>query len=80
MYVSPVLAEALLEVVPELGAKPADVHALLREQYRNSPDITDDEFRSAAADVLTSSPPRLESCRSHFWFSMSSSKLSVTAR
>lgn len=52
MYVSPALAEALLEVAPQLGTKPADVHALLREQYPNVPDVSDDEFRGTMAEVL----------------------------
>ena len=52
MYISPAIASALLEVSPELGAKPADVHALLREQYPNTSDITDDDFRSTMTEVL----------------------------
>lgn len=52
MYVSPALANALLEVAPQLGAKAADVHALLREQYPNATDVTDDDFRSTMAEVL----------------------------
>ena len=51
MYVSQALANALLEVAPGLGSKAADVHALLREQYPNASDITDDDFRSTMAEV-----------------------------
>ena len=53
MYISPVIASALLEVSPELGVKPADVHALLREQYPNTSDVSDDEFRFVLTKVLS---------------------------
>lgn len=52
MYISPAIASALLEVSPDLGAKPADVHALLRAQYPNTSDVTDDDFRSIMTEVL----------------------------
>lgn len=53
MYVSPVLAEALLEVIPGLAASPSDVRTLLREQYPNVSDISDSDLHSAIADVLS---------------------------
>ena len=53
MYVSPVLADSLLEVIPGLASGPSDVHSLLREQYRNVPDISDSDLHSAITDVLS---------------------------
>ena len=52
MYVSPVLAESLLEVIPGLASSTSDVRALLREQYPNVLDISDVEMHSAISDVL----------------------------
>lgn len=53
MYVSPVLAETLLEVVPSLASSPPDVRTLLREQFPNVSDISDSDLHSAIADVLS---------------------------
>ena len=53
MYVSPVLAESLLEVIPGLASGPSEVRTLLREQYPNLTDISDSELHSAVADVLS---------------------------
>ena len=53
MYVSPVLAESLLEVIPGLASSPPDVRTLLREQYPNVPDISDSDLHSAIADLLS---------------------------
>ena len=53
LYVSPVLAESLLEVIPGLASSPPDVRTLLREQYPNVPDISDSELHSAISDVLS---------------------------
>ena len=52
MYVSPLLAESLLQVIPDLAASPLDVRNLLREQYPNVKDISDSELHSAIGDVL----------------------------
>ena len=52
MYVSPALAESLLEVIPGLASSSPDVRTLLREQYPNVQDISDAELHSAIADVL----------------------------
>ena len=52
MYVSPLLAESLMEVIPDLASDARDVRALLREQYPNVSDISDDELHSAITDVL----------------------------
>lgn len=53
MYVSPVLAESLLQVLPDLATSPLDVRKLLREQYPIVPDISDSELYSAIGDVLS---------------------------
>ena len=53
MYVSPVLADSLLEVVPDLASNARDIRALLREQYPNVSDISDDELHSSISDVLS---------------------------
>ncbi len=53
MYVSPVLAESLLEVIPDLASTPPDVRTLLREQYPNVSDISDSDLHGAIADVLS---------------------------
>ena len=53
MYVSPVLAESLLEMIPGLASTPPDVRTLLREQYPNVSDVSDSELHSAIADVLS---------------------------
>ena len=53
MYVSPVLAESLLEVIPGLASGPSEVRTLLREQYPNLTDISDSELHSTIADVLS---------------------------
>ncbi|MDE0429555.1 MAG: BREX system P-loop protein BrxC [Caldilineaceae bacterium] len=53
MYVSPALAESLLEVVPNLAYSPSDVRTLLREQYPNVADISDFELYCAIDDVLS---------------------------
>ena len=52
MYVSSVLAQSLLEVVPDLASNARDIHALLREQYPYVSDISDDELHSSISDVL----------------------------
>ena len=52
MYVSPALAESLLEVIPGLASSSPDVRTLLREQYPNVQDISDAELHSAIGDVL----------------------------
>ena len=53
MYVSPVLAESLLEAIPSLASSPAEVHTLLLEQYPNVSDISDSDLHSSIADVLS---------------------------
>ena len=53
MYVSPVLAQSLLEVIPGLASSLSDVRTLLREQYPNVTDISDSDLHSTIADVLS---------------------------
>ena len=53
MYVSPTLAESLLEVVPGWAGSQSEVGTLLREQYPNVADISDDELHSAIESVLS---------------------------
>ena len=53
IYVSPVLAESLLQVIPDLGTSPLDVRKLLREQYPIVKDISDSELHNAIGDVLS---------------------------
>ena len=52
MYVSPPLAESLLEAIPGLASSPSDVRTLLREQFPRVEDITDSELHDTIADVL----------------------------
>lgn len=52
MYVSPFLADALLAAVPGLAGSPAEARTLLKAQYPNVSDISDDDLRSTMADVL----------------------------
>lgn len=53
MYVSRVLAESLLEVVPKFAGSEGAVRALLREQYPNVRDISDAELHGAIESVLS---------------------------
>jgi len=53
MFVSPVLAQALLGAVPGLGASPAEVRNTLKAQYQlTGDDIDDTTFLRAVRDVL----------------------------
>ena len=53
LYVSPVIAKALLEADPSLGGSEKDVHALLAAQFPpRTKDITDDEMFGVMDDVL----------------------------
>jgi hypothetical protein len=53
LYVSPVIAKALLEADPSLGASVLDVRDLLRTQFPpTTKDITDDEMFDVMDDVL----------------------------
>ncbi len=61
LYVSPVIATALLQVDPSLGDSEKDVHALLAAQFPpRTKDITDDEMFGVMDDVL-----RLQSTAEH---------------
>ena len=52
MYVSPVLAESLLVVYPHFASSPAEVRSLLKVQYPNREDISDEELLLTMEDVL----------------------------
>lgn len=53
MYVSPFLADSLVEVVPNLAGGRTEIGPLLRMQYPNNPDISDDDFGSTMKEVLS---------------------------
>ena len=53
LYVSPVLAKAVLTACPDLGATPKDVLAQLRAQFPQKTEITEAELLQALADVLS---------------------------
>jgi hypothetical protein len=62
MYVSPVLAQALIDVIPGFAASTADARNLLRTQYPNPDDISDGDLLQTMADVLalqSTTPDRL---------------------
>ena len=62
MYVSPLLAETLLAVIPDLASSASGVHTLLREQFPNVTDISDSDMHSSIAEVLflqSTSPGKL---------------------
>jgi len=53
MFVSPVLAQALMDAIPGFGASAVDVRTTLKAQYQlTGEDITDDEFVRTVKDVL----------------------------
>jgi hypothetical protein len=52
MFISPALAQSLIDVVPGIGGSTNDVHAMLRSQYRVGNDIDDTAFVRAVRDVL----------------------------
>ena len=52
LYVSPVIARALLEVDPHFSSSEKDVRATLRDQFSKPKDITTDEFVTALQDTL----------------------------
>ena len=52
MYVSPALAEALMESVPGLAGSAQEARQLLKEQYPTVSDITNDELLAVTEGVL----------------------------
>ncbi len=52
MYVSPVLAESLLATYPGFANSAAEARSLLKAQYPNKVDISDDELLRTMEDVL----------------------------
>src|SRR6266852_1369270 len=52
MYVSPVLAQSLLDVYPGFATSAADARNLLKAQYPNKEDISSDELLRTMEDLL----------------------------
>lgn len=52
LYVSPVIAESLLDAYPGFASSPAEARGLLKAQYPNVDDISDDEFLTTLEYVL----------------------------
>lgn len=52
MYVSPILAQSLIDAIPGFAASAAEARGLLKEQYPNREEITDDELFRVMEDVL----------------------------
>ena len=52
MYVSPYIAESLLAVYPDIAASAADARKLLREQYAEREEISNDEMLATLREVL----------------------------
>ncbi len=52
MYVSPVITEALLAVIPDLAPSAAEVRSLLKTQYPNQTEVTTDEMLAAIDAAL----------------------------
>lgn len=58
MYMSRPIAEALVEHIPNFAGSPQDARALLREQYRNTDDVTNEQMVEAIRQALLSRYPR----------------------
>ncbi len=52
MYVSPILAQSLLDVYPGFATSAADARNLLKAQYPNKEDISSDELLRTMEDLL----------------------------
>jgi hypothetical protein len=52
MYVSPVLAQSLLDVYPAFATSAADARSLLKVQFPNKDDISNDELLRTMQDLL----------------------------
>ena len=52
LYVSPLIARALLEVDPDFAGSEKDARAALRDQFPKPKDVTTDEFFTALQDTL----------------------------
>jgi hypothetical protein len=53
LYGSPLIAKALLDVYPDLAASPMEVRQLLREQFPNVQDVSNQQMVEAIRDALT---------------------------
>ena len=59
LYVSPVIAQALLAAVPDFAASERETKSVLREQFPRVADITTDQFVDAFEDSLATGDGRL---------------------
>ncbi len=53
LYVSPLIAKALLAVYPDFAPSPMEARRLLKEQYPNVQDVTSQQMEDAVRDALT---------------------------
>ena len=53
LYASPLIAKAVLDVYPDLAASPMEVRQLLRQQFPNVQDISNQQVVDAIRDALT---------------------------
>ncbi|MCF7971355.1 MAG: BREX system P-loop protein BrxC [Methylococcaceae bacterium] len=53
LYMSPIIANALLEVLPTLAANDQEVRQLLKAEYPKVNDVTNDQMIEAITDALT---------------------------
>ncbi len=53
LYASPLLAKALLDVYPDLAPTPMEVRKLLREQFPNVQDVSNQQMVDAIRDALS---------------------------
>ena len=52
LYVSPIIANALLDVYPDLATSAVEIRQMLRDQFPKSDEISEDEMLATMADVL----------------------------
>lgn len=53
LYMSPIIAKALLEVIPNLATNDQEVRQLLKAEYPKVNDVTNDQMIEAITDALT---------------------------
>lgn len=53
LYASPLIAKALLDVYPDLAPSPMEVRKLLREQFPNAQDVSNQQMVDAIRDALS---------------------------
>lgn len=59
LYMSPIIANVLLEVMPSLGSNEKEVRALLKAQYPKINDVTNDQMVEAITETLTDTSGKL---------------------